>query len=116
MILPFLSDEERSPLSEMGFPSLTAVWRPMDITDKARWADAVRRAGVEVESAEAKVLAVRQQLIGIDGLEAVGSDNIPAKFDPKNDKHFAALPSAIVFPLYDVILNRSCLSESTAGN
>ncbi|HET7584649.1 MAG TPA: hypothetical protein VFK13_07075 [Gemmatimonadaceae bacterium] len=46
MILDTLPDEVTVDLSAKGFPGVTAVYRPMDLFDKARWFDAHRDSGV----------------------------------------------------------------------
>lgn len=114
MLLAILPDEARTDLGEAGYPGLTAVWRPMSLIDKAAWFDAC--AGI-IETADAKVRAVRAQLLRIEGLEVQPADGGPGvPFDPSNPAHFAALPMGVINGIYMPILLRTSLGEKAAKN
>ena len=86
----------------------------MDLQDKARWADACRTAGVEPNSAIARRLGVRQQLVAVEGVE-VGAENETARaFD--NERDFDRLPLGFLNPVWREIEAKSSLSEIDAGN
>lgn len=112
MILPILPAELRVPLDEKSkLPGCTAVVRPMDLEEKARWADACDQSLAHVAST---VKAVRQQLVRIDGLEVQGADGVRQPFDPA--QHFGVLPLECVGPIFDALMGLASLSEEQAGN
>jgi len=113
MFLPILPERARADLGEAGFPGLTAVYRPMDIEDKARWFDEVEG---DINSTEAAVLAVKRQLITIEGITAGTEGSEPVDFDGQNLAHFKALPMTILIPIYDAIINRTALNEGERKN
>lgn len=113
MLLAILPDEARTTLGEAGHPSLTAVWRPMSLTDKAAWFDLCEG---NVDTAIAKVRAVRLQLLRIEGLEVENAEAQRVPFDPKEDKHFAVLPMSIILPVYFDIIARTTVAEPDAKN
>ena len=118
MILAVLPDEARTDLAPHGFPGLVAVWRPMDLEDKARWFQECGGAGIE--STMAALLAVKRQLITVEGVEAeetvAGGEPRRVSFDGRNPDHFRRLPLRVVMPVYNEILARAGLSEESAKN
>lgn len=113
MLLAILPSEERTDLGEAGFPGLTAVWRPMSLTEKAAWFDHCKG---DIDTADAKVHAVRQQLLRVDGLEVEDLDGARAPLDPANPAHFGALPMGLVLAVYVAVITRTALAEQTRKN
>lgn len=113
MFLPILEEERRVELGEAGYPGLTAVYRPMDLTEKARWFDA---CDGNIDTAEAKVDAVRRQLLRIEGLDAKETDGSVVPFDGTNPAHFKRLPMGIVLPVYVDLITRTALNEEHRKN
>lgn len=114
MLLPVLPDELRVDLAPHGLPGVVAVLRPFDIEDKARWFDAV---GGNIESHEAAVVAVRRQLIALEGVTAQRADGAAEPFDAKNPAHVRSLPYAgVVVPCFLALLSGASLSEDARKN
>ena len=65
----------------------------------------------EIEGAEAKVCAVRRQLIRIEGITVRTADGTGMAFDGQDPAHFKALPMGIILPIFFDLLNRTSLSE-----
>lgn len=118
MILPFLADEETTDLSPFGYARVKAVWRPCDILDKSRWADACRQAGCSTISAEARFLLVKSQLLRIEGdfvvQEKVDGKLVERPFDVTKD--VMRIPLPVIYPLFNDIEQRASLSEGVEKN
>ncbi len=122
MILPYLPDEDRTDLTKEGYKDVTAVWRPMDLTDKAKWVDACRKEGADVESAEAQAIGLRLQLLRIEGLEVEEVIKKEGQPDEKTTrpfdvaKDFRRIPLGILTPTWKDLYAKSALSEADAKN
>lgn len=113
MILPFLADQEVTDLTKYGYPDVIVAWRPMDLTDKAKWADKCRQAGCSVISAEGRTIGLRQQIISIANLELLEPDKSKHAYE---DKYFNRLPLGFLTPVWDDIESKSSLSETEIKN
>lgn len=69
MLLAYLPEEMSTDLDSEGFPGAVAFWRPMDLLDKAMWADNCRKNKVSMTGITAYYYEVKQQLLRIEGLK-----------------------------------------------
>jgi hypothetical protein len=112
MFLPVLPDEIAIDMAPHGFAGVVAVVRPMDVEEKARWFDAVEG---DISTTRAGVVAVQRQLVRVEGVEA-DTDGVRVPFDPRNPKHFGALPLAFITPVFNALVDRFALSEDARKN
>jgi hypothetical protein len=120
MLLPYLPDEETTDLTEEGFPGCVAVWRPMDLEDKARWADECRKHKAETNSVTAAFLSVRQQLLRISGMKVQvpksETDKTLVEVDFNVEEHFNHLGLSAIVPIHQDIETKASLSEMDIKN
>lgn len=114
MLLPFLSDEEATDLTETGYPGVVVHWRPMDLLDKCRWSDGCLKVGISANSSQGRMIGLQNQIIRIEGIEVEEEPGKSVPFDIK--KHLTRLPLGFLLPIWDAIETKSSLSESSAKN
>lgn len=122
MLLPYLPDEERTDLTSEGYEGVIAVWRPMDLTDKAKWIDACNKAGADINSAESHAIGLKLQLLRVEGLEVEEVIKKEGHPDAKTtrpfdvEKDFSRLPIGFLTPVWKELYAKSSLSEADAKN
>ena len=117
MLLPYLPDEIETDCTEFGYRGVKVVWKPMDLLDKAKWADKLGSKGISAFAVESLVVAVRGQVLRVEGLEVEEKDGEGMKKRPFDvSKDFGRFPLELISPLYNVIDSRSSLTEETEKN
>lgn len=113
MLLPILPESSELDLAPHGYKGCVAVYRPMDIEDKARWyAD----SATDPDGFVSMVRAVKRQLLTIRGIEVQQADGTRVPFDGTDDAHVRSLPMDLITIVFTALIQRTTLAETTTGN
>src|SRR5262249_27549680 len=93
---------------------IVVVWRPMDLLDKAKWADGCRTGNIKTGSNEAGYIGVKGQIIDFRGLELSGDNGKARKYKHPDD--FSRIPWPWLNILWNLIQDRMNISEDTEKN
>lgn len=113
MILPYLPDSRETDLTPFGYEGVFVTWRPMDLTDKARWADLCATKQVSPMSSEGRVIGIQQQFISMRGMEVTDA---LGQVTPFVKEHLHRMPYGLIKPLWEIIELDASLSDVDAKN